>query len=229
MAYTRFRRDLPPPDFVLMTRDDLENYAADVDGRLRETLGEVAQFHDRFLVWAKAVVLANPGQFRVPTATTARLIAALKSINQSKDALMGAMYRGEIDFPESKMIDVSVCKARKFLRPLGYDVQTNWGIGYSLPKKTGLEQAIADYEADPTCVPRVGDVPPAVPRVPGPRRAYAPQLTDAQRYAVADFRQAGARPRAVARQLGCTEVQVRAEFARLSKRDRDDARARSNG
>lgn len=52
----------------------------------------------------------------------------------SKDVLYDAMYwrRAEAEEPAPKIIDVWVCKLRPLLEPLGLEIITHWGRGYSL-------------------------------------------------------------------------------------------------
>lgn len=51
----------------------------------------------------------------------------------TKDTAMAALYRdrGESE-PEVKIVDVFICKARKKLRPFGIQIDTRWGVGYSM-------------------------------------------------------------------------------------------------
>jgi hypothetical protein len=53
----------------------------------------------------------------------------------SKDRLFDTIYAARIadgDFPEPKIIDVYICKARKKLIPIGVILTTSWGFGYGV-------------------------------------------------------------------------------------------------
>ncbi len=54
-----------------------------------------------------------------------------------KEFLMDYIYGNEpeADEPELKIIDVFMCKIRKILEPLGYGIDTIWGVGYRLKDK----------------------------------------------------------------------------------------------
>jgi DNA-binding response OmpR family regulator len=43
----------------------------------------------------------------------------------------------ECDQPEPKIIDVLICKIRAAIKPLGIEIETIWGNGYSLKVKNG--------------------------------------------------------------------------------------------
>lgn len=49
---------------------------------------------------------------------------------RSKEALLNALGRLEMDEPEIKIVDVLVCKVRRKLQPLGITIKTAWGDGY---------------------------------------------------------------------------------------------------
>lgn len=50
----------------------------------------------------------------------------------TKEAIMECLYLLEQDEAFIKIIDVYVCKIRKKIKPLGIEIQTHWGRGYSL-------------------------------------------------------------------------------------------------
>ncbi|WP_292021800.1 winged helix-turn-helix domain-containing protein [Maritimibacter sp. UBA3975] len=50
----------------------------------------------------------------------------------SKESLLTALTNGKLDEPEIKIVDVMVCKVRKKVAPLGIEITTSWGQGYSL-------------------------------------------------------------------------------------------------
>ncbi len=72
------------------------------------------------------------------TLNHARLLGALRArMGQTvtKNALMDALYFDRPDdAPESKIIDVFICKIRKKIAHTGYAIKTVWGQGYKLVK-----------------------------------------------------------------------------------------------
>ncbi len=50
----------------------------------------------------------------------------------AKTELFGVLYEDRDDQPSPKIIDVVVCKIRGLLDPLGLQIKTAWGIGYSV-------------------------------------------------------------------------------------------------
>lgn len=56
----------------------------------------------------------------------------------SKESLLTALTRGALDEPEIKIVDVLICKVRKKVAPLGIEIITSWGQGYSLAAPTRI-------------------------------------------------------------------------------------------
>ncbi|PSM18237.1 helix-turn-helix domain-containing protein [Nitratireductor sp. StC3] len=52
-----------------------------------------------------------------------------------KSAIFDLLYafRHDDETPESKIVDVYICKARRKLSPLGIEIETVWGRGYLMP------------------------------------------------------------------------------------------------
>lgn len=61
----------------------------------------------------------------------------------TKTAFMDALYSGSIDEPETKIVDVFLCKLRKKLRDVGADklILTDWGRGYLLKSEPAAQAA----------------------------------------------------------------------------------------
>lgn len=73
---------------------------------------------------------------RRQTQTLAALVKVYPRV-ASKDFLMDYVYGNEpeADEPEPKIFDVFMCRLRKILEPLGYEIETIWGVGYKLKDK----------------------------------------------------------------------------------------------
>ena len=66
-----------------------------------------------------------------------RIVARLQKVPGavvSRQSLMDAMYFDRVDEPESKIIDVLICRMRKKLRGTGYEIVSDWGLGYRMRK-----------------------------------------------------------------------------------------------
>lgn len=63
----------------------------------------------------------------------------------SKESLHHAIYGLDPDGgAEIRIIDVFICRLRKKIKPLGVDIETSWGSGYSLSVKiTSVSEAPA--------------------------------------------------------------------------------------
>jgi two-component system cell cycle response regulator CtrA len=75
----------------------------------------------------------------------AHLLGMRKGAVLSKDAFISHIYGG-IDEPETKIIDVFICKLRRKLRKAGLQdakIDTIWGQGYMLRNQDMPERAIA--------------------------------------------------------------------------------------
>ena len=73
------------------------------------------------------------------------LLRMRKGAVLSKDAFISHIYGG-IDEPETKIIDVFICKLRRKLRKAGLQdakIDTIWGQGYMLRNQDMPERAIA--------------------------------------------------------------------------------------
>lgn len=49
-----------------------------------------------------------------------------------KETMMDWLYSDQLDIPDSKIIDVFICKMRKKLVDTPYKIETIWGTGYQL-------------------------------------------------------------------------------------------------
>jgi len=75
-----------------------------------------------------AVAFVPPAEFELFVFLLARIGRAV-----TKEGILDELYAIRPDAaPEIKIIDVFVCKLRKKLKPLGLDLKTHWGRGYSL-------------------------------------------------------------------------------------------------
>lgn len=105
--------------------------------RIRELLNRIEELEAR-VESLEAVSLAEvPSDLAgVLTSTEARLLGFLvrKPGVVSKQQLMELLYeqRSSGEVPETKVVDVFVCKIRRKLKPFGIDVATVWGQGYCL-------------------------------------------------------------------------------------------------
>jgi DNA-binding response OmpR family regulator len=67
-----------------------------------------------------------------------RLVMALVAAPEkvaSQSFLMQALYQHDADAPFQKIVKVLVCKARKKLGRFGFEIETRWGIGYSISRQ----------------------------------------------------------------------------------------------
>lgn len=70
----------------------------------------------------------------------------------SKESFLTLIYQLDDDEPDMKIIDVFICKMRKKLKGMGFEVRTWWGRGYSLevPQQETREEAdVIDSSPDP--------------------------------------------------------------------------------
>lgn len=71
------------------------------------------------------------------TSSEAVVLAAISSTPEgaSKQRIFETLYamRSSGEVPETKIVDVLVCKIRKKLKAIGVDIETVWGWGYRLP------------------------------------------------------------------------------------------------
>lgn len=67
----------------------------------------------------------------------------------SRDALMGSMCgdRDPADWPESKLVDVHVCRLRAKVSAFGVTIRGKWGQGYVLTCPDGFVWPWAGAEA----------------------------------------------------------------------------------
>ncbi len=84
------------------------------------------------------------------TSHESRLLGVLKKAPGavSKEGLMNIVYHERVtdgEVPEVKIVDVFVCKLRKKLKPLGIEIVTHWGRGYSL-SRAGKDRLAAIIE-----------------------------------------------------------------------------------
>lgn len=111
------------------------------------------------------------------TPKEAELLAAFADGRpRTKDSLMAVVYGGAMDMPETKIIDVFVCKIRRKIAGTGISIETLWGSGYHVPDTAALKKAMAgdvverDGEAQPA---QIGRPAGAVMRTPGSVRDAA--------------------------------------------------------
>jgi len=60
----------------------------------------------------------------------------MKRERATKAQLMDALYSDRVtvdEEPSLKIVDVFICKIRKKVAKFGIEIQTHWGLGYSLP------------------------------------------------------------------------------------------------
>lgn len=81
-------------------------------------------------------IVVSGGRFATLTGTESRILAVLAErapILSSKTYLMDQLYAlNNGDEPFEKILDVYICKIRRKIKPLGIEIVTHWGKGYSL-------------------------------------------------------------------------------------------------
>lgn len=120
-------------------RDSLHKEIAKLRRALEEREAEISVLKEA--TSHRNLALLVPASWRI-TSTEARMVAALVSsgnLIMTKDQLMQNLYGDRQEEPESKIIDVFVCKLRKKLSMVeeldGQEVliETVWGRGYRFP------------------------------------------------------------------------------------------------
>ncbi|RKQ68969.1 transcriptional regulator [Litorimonas taeanensis] len=138
-----------PPDFKLMDREILENYAANVDFLFREQQSDFTEKGFDLFVLCKAVEDAHPLLKRAGFGPLAgRILAALCEGSKTKRQLYEAMYWDNHEPPLDKIVDVYICKVRRVLAAMGCPIVTLWGVGYDLPERKKLLNIAEVYRRD---------------------------------------------------------------------------------
>lgn len=84
---------------------------------------------------AESNVIVGNGRAAVLTDTEMELMLVLKDAwprVTSKDQILARMYSLKHEEPETKIVDVFVCKVRKKIKGLGVSIKTEWGSGLRL-------------------------------------------------------------------------------------------------
>jgi DNA-binding response OmpR family regulator len=69
----------------------------------------------------------------------------------TKETILSRLYQDDDGWPEAKIIDVTICKIRKRLAPLGIKVETMWSRGYRMaPACRAKIKALLAAEEVPT-------------------------------------------------------------------------------
>lgn len=208
---------LPPiaPDFALMRRDKLEDYAAEVDHRLRAQSTRIASEADD--VVALFVALSRARKECVTLTTTeVDLLCALRPRFKSKDSLFDLVWLSKNLTVELKIVDVYICKIRKKIAPLGLHIETIWGQGYAFPDRDRLFKMIEAWRESgclPDTAPPEGSV--AVTR---PGRTRSPRISNQLRDRIGSLRKAGVGQAEIAKQTGATPRQVHNAITSLKNR-----------
>ncbi len=114
---------------------------------------ELAKERIRQLEEAFGMTIDAPLMLRL-TGSEARVLGVLLTRDMvHKPQIMAALYNERIhddEIPETKIVDVFVCKMRKKLKRFGVDVETVWGQGYKLsPDSRRLVLAMGEGVIDP--------------------------------------------------------------------------------
>lgn len=149
---------LPPrtPDFSVMSRDALEDFAAHADYKLREILPAQESFETQVLNMLRAMRLAANSANVLrrsrsaqggATPQCAALLACISRGKRSEQQIHDYIYQGrcEDSRPALKIIDVTICKLRHLLHPFGFEIMTDWGQGYSLRNKAAFVEAVSVF------------------------------------------------------------------------------------
>jgi len=111
-----------------------ENYKRRVD-LLEEEL-DIAKERIRSLAVAKEFDRSFTVAFGLTGGENQILSCLLARENATKEQIMHEIYANRIDdAPQTKIIDVYVCKLRKKLKKHGVDIATAWGSGYYMTKE----------------------------------------------------------------------------------------------
>jgi len=198
MSGAHFQLPRIAPDFAVMSRDALENYAAQVDYALRNLQGEVECGVLQLMAFFNALAAAHP-DFAKLTSTEALFLSALKPHPQSKEVIHQSVYADQIDGPEPKIVDVYICKLRQKIKPLGLRIDTLWGRGYNFPDHAtfwAMIQAWGTNAALPNLV--------SAPIVPVKTR----EINSTAFAKIRKLRMDGVGPTAIARDLGLSVSQA---------------------
>jgi DNA-binding response OmpR family regulator len=92
------------------------------------------------------IALQPPTIFGLSRSETAVLGILLANPHPRRNTFMVALYGDRLDPPHDKIIDVMIARIRRRLSPLGIEIVTRWGQGYSMPE-TSKARAHALMEA----------------------------------------------------------------------------------
>lgn len=126
---------------AFLTRDDEVSRLRAENQRLKDDL---EAFRQEFL----GDYIMFPRKWRL-TQSEERIFACLLANRRTtRQQLLTAAYRFGSDEPDTKIIDVYICKIRQKLKPYGIEIMTIWGIGYFIeePRRKELR---ALYGAKP--------------------------------------------------------------------------------
>jgi len=129
-----FKLPLVPPDFSLMERPRLEDYAANCDWRLRGTVTEDARVSQIVAMSKDMAAFFNKEKLKIRP-REAQLILILLSGVQDKKVIHSRLYSMlpcDDDIPAVKVIDVFMANVRPFMAALGSPIETLHARGYRL-------------------------------------------------------------------------------------------------
>jgi len=159
---TEFALPPIPPDFTLMHRAALEDYAAEVDHILRAKSArldnDVAALTVFLMAVGRAACYPDPiPKVKRPSRKASQVICALRVTVRSRSEIYAEVYseKSEADQPLEKTIDVWLSRARWILALIDCPIQNVWGQGYALPNRAQLQQLVAEYQATGT-LPELG-------------------------------------------------------------------------
>lgn len=202
-----------PPDFSLMSRDALEDYAANADHQLRLISEQNVRAEQKVQTFLAAVrAKAAEAGYRVHSVavTPARMLAGLNTHARSRESLMAALYRHKVDEAVDKIIDVFICRVRPTMALIGCPVETVRGQGYCIPNHARFLSLIEAFHADGTLPELIYPDPDEAPNRKHPPSPEQVEMVITAVMEEATNRQAAAR-------VGITEGQVSGIVQRARK------------
>ena len=147
--------------------------------RLEQLEAENEELRDQLAFYELTIfgeMLQFPAEWRL-TRNEKRLLGVLLSMNIAHtDAIMAAIYRGKLDEPFSKIINVMIFNLRRKLRPFGVEIRTRINLGFYIDELRRRELR-ATLQAGSTC--KASGAPARALNDLWPSSAYAEAATSA--------------------------------------------------
>ena len=111
----------------------------DFDARIQMLEAENVALRDRIALLEEQIGVANADSLGLYFDLTPQEAICLGVLLSNKaprrSTFMAALYSDRADEDvEPKIIDVFICKMRKKLKPLGIEIENQWGEGYAMPE-----------------------------------------------------------------------------------------------